>query len=49
MNYTLEAVFSEHHQYHTRIFYDAKEGKYYDRHSDIYLTLEQAYTFGLPR
>jgi hypothetical protein len=45
----LETVFSVNHQYHNRILYDAVVGEYYDAHTDLYLTLEQAYTFGLPR
>jgi hypothetical protein len=44
----LETVFSENHQYHNRIFYDRAEGQYYDRHTDIYLTLDQVRAFGLP-
>lgn len=44
----LETVFSPGHQFHDRIYYDAKEGAYYDRYSDIYLTLEQVRAFGLP-
>lgn len=44
----LEQVFSVNHQYYNRIFYDYQEGKYYDRHCDLYLTLEQAKAFGLP-
>ncbi len=43
----LEQVFSEGHQYHDRIFYDRKEGAYYDRHTDLFLTLEQAQAFGV--
>lgn len=44
----LERVFSEGHQYHDRIFYDPREGKYYDAHTDLYITLEEAHSFGLP-
>jgi hypothetical protein len=44
----LETVFSVGHQYHGRIFYDAKEGSYYDLYVDLYITLEQAKQFGLP-
>jgi hypothetical protein len=44
----LERIFPEGHQYHDRIFYDAREGSYYDRGSDFYITLEQAKAFGLP-
>lgn len=45
----LETVFSVGHQYHDRVLYDTREGSYYDRYSDVYLTLEQAHSFGLPR
>jgi hypothetical protein len=38
----LEQVFSKGHQYHGRIFYDTKEGAYYDLHTDFYLTLDEA-------
>ena len=44
----LERVFSAGHQYYDRIFYDVKEGEYYDRCSDLYITLEQVKTFGMP-
>jgi hypothetical protein len=44
----LERVFPAGHQYHDRIFYDAKEGSYYDRHTDFYITLSEAKLFGLP-
>lgn len=43
----LETVFSSGHQYHDRIFYDVKEGQYYDRHTDLYLTLDEAKSFGI--
>ena len=43
----LETVFSVGHQYHDRIYYDAAEGKYYDRYSDIYLELNQLAAYGL--
>jgi hypothetical protein len=45
----LERVFPAGHQYHDRIFYDTREGKYYDRYTDFFLTLEEAQSFGLPR
>lgn len=45
----LERVFSEGNQWHDRIFYDAAEGKYYDRYSDLYLELDQLAAFGLSR
>ncbi len=44
----LEQVFSVGHEYHGRIFYDAKEGSHYDLATDLYITLEQAKSFGLP-
>ncbi len=48
MRNDLETVFSEGHPHHYRIFYDAKEGKYYDAHCDLYITLSEAKAFGLP-
>lgn len=47
-NYGLEEVFSVGHQYHGRIVYDRTEGQYYDKHTDIYLTLAEVKAFGLP-
>jgi hypothetical protein len=46
-NAGLERVFSEGHQFYDRIFYDVKEGSYYDRSTDFYLTLEEAHAFGI--
>ena len=43
----LETVFSAGHQHHTRIYYDPKEGSYYDRATDLYLTLDEALAFGV--
>lgn len=43
----LEQVFSPGHQWHNRIFYDRKEGKYYDRATDIYLEQDQLKAYGL--
>jgi hypothetical protein len=43
----LEQVFSVNHQYHGRIFYDTKAGQYYDLHCDLYLTLDEAHSFGI--
>lgn len=37
----LERVFSPAHPFYDRIFYDRVEGKYYDRATDIYITLEE--------
>lgn len=45
----LERVFPAGHQYHDRLFYDVREGSYYDRHTDLYLTLDEAHAMGLPR
>lgn len=44
----LEVVFSRGHQSHDRVLYDTREGSYYDKYSDVFLTLEQARSFGLP-
>jgi len=43
----LENVFSPPNQWHDRIYYDSKEGKYYDAYSDVYLEQEQLKQFGL--
>lgn len=43
----LETVFSPGHQHHARIYYDPKEGKYYDRHSDVYLEHHELDAYGL--
>ena len=43
----LERVFSKGHQYHDRIFYDRKEGKYYDQATDLYLEDDELAKFGL--
>lgn len=43
----LEFVFSENHQLRDRIFYDFREGKYYDRSSDIFLENDDLKRFGL--
>lgn len=43
----LERVFSKGHQYYDRIFYDTKEGSYYDRHTDLYLSLDDVRAFGI--
>ncbi len=42
----LEAVFPPGNQWHDRIFYDTVEGKYYDKYSDVYLSLEEMKAFG---
>lgn len=44
----LEEVFSAGHQYHGRIVYDRAEGQYYDRHTDLYLTLDDMRAMGFP-
>ena len=41
----LERVFSKGHQYFDRVFCDSREGQYYDRATDLYLTQEEAHTF----
>ena len=43
----LERVFSVGHQYHDRIFYDPKEGSYYDQATDLYLSLDEARAYGV--
>ena len=43
----LERVFSPGNQFFDRVFYDPKEGKYYDRYSDIYLEPDELKKFGL--
>ena len=40
-------MFSKGHQYYDRVFYDSREGQYYDRATDLYLTLEEAHAFGV--
>lgn len=41
----LERVFDVDHQYYNRIFYDYKEGKYYDQSTDLYLDNEETAAF----
>jgi len=41
----LEIVFSEGHQYFDRIFYDVREGKYYDRLTDLFLNEDEIKNF----
>ena len=43
----LERVFSKGHQFYNRIFYDVKEGSYYDLSCDIFISLEEARSFGV--
>lgn len=43
----LETVFSAGHQYHDRIYYDIREGSYYDKSTDLFLSLDEAKSFGL--
>jgi len=47
-NYGLEEVYPAGHYLHGRIFYDRMEGSYYDRGSDLYLTLADMRAFGFP-
>lgn len=44
----LEHVFPKGHQYHDRIFYDYQEGQYYDKGTDMYLSLDEVKAFGIP-
>lgn len=43
----LEWVFSENHRHHNVIFWDKKEGRYYNRETDLYLYHEEGKLFGL--
>ena len=43
----LEQVFSKGHQYYGRIFYDTTEGQYYDRATDLFLSLDEVRSFGI--
>lgn len=43
----LETIFSPAHPLHDRILYDRKEGAYYDRYSDIFLSLDEVKAFGI--
>lgn len=43
----LETVFCVGHELRDVIFYDPKEGKYYNRESDFYLSDAEAKAFGL--
>ena len=43
----LERVFPPGHQHYERVFYDAREGKYYDRGRDMYMSYEEARSFGV--
>lgn len=43
----LERVFSPGHELHSRIFYDLVEGKYYDKATDLFLTLDEAKAYGV--
>jgi hypothetical protein len=45
----LERVLPKTHENYDRLFYDVREGKYYDRTTDLYLTLREAYSLGLGR
>jgi hypothetical protein len=44
----LERVFSEGHQFYNVIFYDVLEGQYYNKSSDLYLSLEEVKSYGIP-
>ena len=43
----LERIFSPMSQWYDRIFYDTKEGKYYDKYIDMYLSYEELSAYGL--
>jgi hypothetical protein len=43
----MEVVFSKGNQWHDRIYYDAMEGAYYDRYTDVYLGLDELAAYGL--
>ena len=43
----LEVVFSPGNQWHDRIFWDRKAGQYYDKYTDIYLSLDELPAYGL--
>lgn len=43
----LEHVFSEENQFYDRIFWEESTKQYYDRYTDIYLSLEDVKAFGL--
>ena len=45
----LERVLSKGHENYDRLFYDTREGEYYDKCTDLFLTLEEAYSLGLAR
>lgn len=44
----LERVFSTGHQFYDVIFYDTKAGEYYNRSTDLYLSLEEVKAYGIP-
>lgn len=46
-NNSLEIVFSEGHHLYDVIFYDSKEGQYYNRTTDFFLTENELGAFGL--
>lgn len=43
----LERVFAKGHRFWGRIFYDVREGSYYDLHRDLYISLWEARDFGV--
>ena len=43
----LEIVFSKGHRLYDRIFYDHLEGKYYDKHTDLFLSEVELDKYGL--
>jgi len=46
-NNNLEIIFSEGHHLYDVIFYDSKEGQYYNRETDYFLTENELPAFGL--
>lgn len=46
-NNNLEIIFSEGHHLYDKIFYDVREGTYYNRETDYFLTESELPAFGL--
>lgn len=47
INNHLEIIFSAGHHLHAQIFYDSVEGKYYNRHTDLFLDESELKAFSL--
>jgi hypothetical protein len=43
---TDERVFPKGHENYDRIVYDRTAGEYYDRHTDLFLSLEELHAWG---